>query len=1026
MLLAVPVRALAQEDAGFEETSVFLNVAGYGGTEMDALVREDQLYLPVAAVFQYLKIQHTVSPDQLVISGYFISPAKEYRIENGTDRITLEKKNYKLGPDDLILTASGLYLHSAVYGKVFGLDLTFDFRSLSVTLKTRLDLPVVRENRRELMRQNLKKVRQELIADTTIPRRYPAFSFGSWDWAVSSTQAPGQLQDTRVNLRLGTILAGGETNVGLLYDSRRPLSLRDQQYLWRYVNNDRQTIRQIRAGKIPVRSTATLYGPVIGMQFTNAPTTYRRAFGTYDLADHTEPGWIVELYINNVLVDYTRADASGFFTFKVPLMYGSTQMQLRYYGPWGEERKREETITVPYNFLPEKELEYTVTAGILEDGEQARFSRVDARYGLSERITIGAGTEYLSSLRAGSQVMPFFTASARIGPSLILSGDYTYGVRGKGALHYRLPDGLTLQLEYTRFHRDQTATFQTYLEERRAMVSKTFRIKKLVGYSRLSVHQLSYTHARQTTGDLLLTASMKGVSVNLTTYAQSLADYLNMSSKFALSLRLPGGIMFRPEVWYDYDVSQIRQMRAEFERRVFKAAYLNLSYQDDLNMASRHVNLGLRFDLSFARTTLSARTTDRGVTFSQSLSGGGLLDVNARYAGLNNRPNVGRGGLAVHPFLDLNLNNKRDQDEPAVSGLKLAMNGGRVEKSPGDTSIRILDLEGHDHYLLELNPAGFDNIAYQLRNKTYRIAVEPNKLKRLDIPVVVAGEVSGTVFRGNGEKGLGRIIINFLRDGIRVARTISENDGYFSYLGLPPGSYTAEIDPAQLEKLKLTAAAQTFVIEKSTEGGVADGLELRLADRPEPIANVQETELPATDAPASKHAFGVGFTVVARGTGDSRQAMEARQRMAGQTGRPVEIAREGTHTYQVRIGGFRTPEEAWKFAATLTGKGFRNAFVISHPPASGAAKETASSLYAIIIGHAERESDLAPLQAVTRRILGIRAFPMKKGETFSLQILGFRDREAAVQALAKLRGSGISGYLLPYRVQDVRTVPASD
>ena len=128
---------------------------------------------------------------------------------------------------------------------------------------------------------------------------------------------------------------------------------------------------------MPIQS-ATLYNPVIGVQLTNTPTTYRRSFGSYTLSDRTEPGWIVELYVNNVLVDYVKADASGFFTFEVPLVYGNTMVKLKFYGPWGEERK-EQNINIPFTFLPVKTLEYTASAGIVEDSVQSRFSRASAK-----------------------------------------------------------------------------------------------------------------------------------------------------------------------------------------------------------------------------------------------------------------------------------------------------------------------------------------------------------------------------------------------------------------------------------------------------------------------------------------------------------------------------------------------------------------------------------------------------------------------------------------------------------------------
>ena len=56
---------------------------------------------------------------------------------------------------------------------------------------------------------------------------------------------------------------------------------------------------------------------------------------------------MVELYVNNVLVDYVKADASGFFTLQVPLVYGNSFIKLKFYGPWGEERYKEQTLTIP-------------------------------------------------------------------------------------------------------------------------------------------------------------------------------------------------------------------------------------------------------------------------------------------------------------------------------------------------------------------------------------------------------------------------------------------------------------------------------------------------------------------------------------------------------------------------------------------------------------------------------------------------------------------------------------------------------
>jgi len=140
------------------------------------------------------------------------------------------------------------------------------------------------------------------------------------DWSAYASEEINGKTDTRLNLALGAMIAGGEMTASLNYNNYDPFTEKQQYYLWRYVNNDFKPLRQVMAGKIASQAISSIYNPVLGVQLTNTPTTYRRSFGSYILSDYTEPGWIVELYVNNVLVDYIKADASGFFKFEVPLV----------------------------------------------------------------------------------------------------------------------------------------------------------------------------------------------------------------------------------------------------------------------------------------------------------------------------------------------------------------------------------------------------------------------------------------------------------------------------------------------------------------------------------------------------------------------------------------------------------------------------------------------------------------------------------------------------------------------------------
>ena len=111
----------------------------------------------------------------------------------------------------------------------------------------------------------------------------------------------------------------------------------------------------------------------------------------------------------------------------------------------------------------------------VEDGKFSKFGRGSLDYGLSNRISIGMGLEYLSTIST-SPAMPFAHASLRITNNLMISGEYVHGVKAGGALTYRLPSNIQLDLKYNKFKEGQEAISYNYLEERKAQISMPLTI----------------------------------------------------------------------------------------------------------------------------------------------------------------------------------------------------------------------------------------------------------------------------------------------------------------------------------------------------------------------------------------------------------------------------------------------------------------------------------------------------------------------------------------------------------------------
>lgn len=826
--VSLPQNIQAQDEEHFE-VLLFLKVQDIGGLDVAAVIKGEDAYLSVTEVFSFLKIFHKATADYETVSGFFISQDKQYVIEKSLNQIRYNDKTYQLKPDEIIHTESGLYLKVDVFSSVFGLTCDFHFRTLSVDLKSKVELPVIRKLKQEEMRANLKRLKGEEAVDTIIGRDYPVFQMGMADWSVVNRKEHGGYSETRGSLALGSVLLGGEAIVRLNYNTKEQLAADQQQYLWHWVDNNDKALRQMKVGKIPVSSTASIFDPIIGIQLSNSPTTYRRSFGTYNISNVTDPGWIVELYVNNVLVEYTKADASGFYQFEVPIVYGNSKIMLRFYGPWGEERTEIETINIPFNFLPKNEFEYVISSGIVTDSVNSRFMRPSFNYGLGSRISIGGGYEALSSVK-DAPIMPFFKTSVRLIGNLLFSGEYNHGIRAKGILNYRLPSNVYIEASYSKYDKEQKAIIFNYLEERKLAVSAPIRFNKFAAFTRFTANQIILPNSQNTNLELLFSGALFRVNTNLTTYAlfNSSTEKAYVYSNLSLGFRLPGRISLMPHIQYDYTNKQVISMKCQLEKPISTLGLLRVSYEKNFRAKHPIFQIGFKYDFSFAKTGYSGMSSNNKFYSTFSANGSLLYDKKSDYIGFNNRVSVGKGGVVVQPFVDLNYNGEFDEGEPKELGLTVRFNGGRVIKNKKDSTIRVMELTPYTSYRLELDRNGFDNIAWKIDHESMSVSIGPNQFKRVEVPIYVVGEVAGIIkLNDNGKlRGLGRVYVNILdEENNVVAKTITEYDGYYSYLGLMPGKYHISVDESQLSKLKMQAETKSIpvVISGSVDGDFIDG-----------------------------------------------------------------------------------------------------------------------------------------------------------------------------------------------------------
>ena len=839
----------------YDEVPVRVLIDGYKMFYIEAIYGNNKLlFVNIENLFYTLNIQCTTSINGNSVNGFIEKESLTYTIDLDMRQIKIGNKiiNTKNG---LIKELGSLYMETSLFAEAFGITLSFNYRALTLMLKSNFELPILKQLRIEKQQRNVAKIRGEVTPDTIVKRDYHLLKLGTIDYSLGSYQTWNSLTDHRASLGVGTELLFGEADLAVYYYTQYKFDNRNINYLWRWVDNDKSAIRQAQVGKISNQSIAFLDAPIVGAAVRNTPTTIRKASGYYMINEQTEPNWNVELYVNNVLVDYTKSDASGLYQFKVPIVYGYTTLKLKFYGPLGEERTDERTMNVPYTVMPAGEFEYGLSGGVLQDTLSSRFGRAEFNYGVSRILTVGGGLEYLSSI-ANAPYIPFATATIQPFSKMTINGEYAHGVKARGVLDYYLRKDIFLEIDYARFVEGQRATLSNAPEERKAKLTLPIKYKQFMGFARLDYTQLVYKTFKYNYSNIIISSYYKQFSANLATVV-NWNDRLspNIITDLALSYRMKKGLTFRPSAQYDFSRGNLNTWKMTLEKYTSRG-YCAISYEKNILYNDYFINVNFKYDLPFARTNLSASRSRNTTMTAESVQGSLAFGGGNGFVYGSNNTATSKGGLLLYPFLDLNSNGKFDKGEPMVKVTNVSIMGGRVIFSKKDSIMRIPDLNAFTTYLVEFQDNDLENIAWRFKKKVYQVVIDPNQFKRVDIPVVAVGEASGMVYLNNDNilKGQRRILVKFYRKGSKnssnqtlsepdpeifsrppVAETLSESDGYLYYMGLAPGEYVVRVDPEQLRKLnmKSTPGQITIRINPVAEGDVVSGLDFVLNPVPE-------------------------------------------------------------------------------------------------------------------------------------------------------------------------------------------------
>jgi hypothetical protein len=201
------------------------------------------------------------------------------------------------------------------------------------------------------------------------------------------------------------------------------------------------------------------------------------------------------------------------------------------------------------------------------------------------------------------------------------------------------------------------------------------------------------------------------------------------------------------------------------------------------------------------------------------------------------RNGIGYGSAVVRPFLDLNNDGVPNEGEEFLPGLKAKLVGTGGRPVPRGDLYYYENLRPYDSYTISIDPTSLDNPMLKPAFENYRVSVNPNVVTSVDVPVVMAADLSGVVERETpgGNIGVGGMRLKLLNVGKDVAIDIvSFSSGQFYYLGLIPGHYRAYLDPEQLDRYGYIAEPPSleFDVLPSESGSSVENINFVLKPKP--------------------------------------------------------------------------------------------------------------------------------------------------------------------------------------------------
>lgn len=836
---------------------------------MFGYIDEGGLLLPLSEFARMLEFQISVDPSNGRANGWYIEEKRLFSIDLLTRTVTIDGRKRKFRRNLVELHEDEIYVDTRLLADWFPVDIEFDLGNLLVALKSREPLPLEQRLTRDARRT--KALAQRARVDAQY--RELEAPYGWADWPMVNLNAETGYNQSSGGEGFFTSRYGLLANGDLLKHSASLFVGGNQE---RGVSDVRfQMGRKDPDGGLlgPVGATGYSLGDIVtppvelvarsrfgrGAELSTFPLARTGTFDSTTLVGELPLGWEVELYRNGVLLDFRVSRSDGRYEFAdVPMLFGLNIIELQFFGPQGQYREETKRVLVGPGQVPPGHVNFRVAASQQDErlipldsdetlsaadqelkGEPRALAELE--YGVTKYLSVAASAV---TLPVPDGRKSFGGMGLRFGVGgfygrLDVVRDNEGGTAGKLGTQFNLPLNLVLLAEhglYSDFSSEEVtddgdlpvSTTEgrldgvlplwagrrlpfnftgAYEKSESGASSMEFGNRLSAALGRLSMSnslqwRRNKSAAGATTsanGNFLVGGRAWGVGIRgdlsymIKPETQITAASVNGEWLFGAGFSARGGVA------HGFG-NGVTTLSAGLSRR-FSALSLGLngSYSDD--------------DSAAVLLTLSLSSARNPHTGDWSLHSGDIAD---------------KGAASARVFLDNDFNGEFSEGDEPVEGALFQTGHTLARKETDENGVVLLTgLPSYTKLPVSLPPQGLEDPYWVAEPEGYLVPLRPGAIAELEFPIVVTGEIDGTVAlrQGNGLVRVADVVVQLVdMEGNVVGKAKSAFDGFYLLESVRPGSYMVRIDPDQLARLGLVAGSPRTVAIGG-DGTIASGID---------------------------------------------------------------------------------------------------------------------------------------------------------------------------------------------------------